>query len=549
MILNWADFRAGSRAIDICVVGGGAAGLTLADALIGSGLSVLVLEAGGLKQSAAAQEPFRGEVADPAVHPWLEHYRVRAIGGASRAWGGRCLPFDPVDFEARDWVPGPGWPIDLQSLTDDYIRAQDAAEAGPFDYDPRTALPGEQAEFAPGLDGEAIVTRLERFSKPTNFWTRFGDRLARDPHVHVLMDAPTLAIRLAANGRTVDCLAVRAPDGAEVAVRARRYVLAAGGLETVRLMLSSDDVLACGVGGASDKLGRFYMSHLAATAGEIRFNDPAHVAFDYAVDPAGVYVRRRLTLTAQAQRRARCLNIAFRTHLPDPADPAHGDPILSAMYLVKDLILYEYSRKLRERRQTAGLILRHVGNVARDPLALARFSQRWIERRILADRKLPSVVLGSPTGAYPLEFHAEQAPNPDSRLTLSDARDQLGQRRLRADWRMTALDEASLQRAYAVLADELARTGVGTLAYDPAEVVAKARAEGAYGGHHLGAARMSAHPRDGVVDPDCRVHGVSDLYLASGAVFPTSGQANPTLTILALTYRLAQTLKQELVAV
>ncbi len=554
MIINWADFKAGALAggadidvrVDICIVGGGAAGLTLADALRGSGLTVLVLEAGGLKQTAAAQEPYRGEVVDPASHPWLEHFRVRAIGGASRAWGGRCLPFDPIDFETRPWVPGPGWPIGLQSLTEDYEAAQVAAEAGPFDYDPASALPGAQAEFAPGLDGPDIVTRLERFSRPTNFWTRFGEILAKDPLVHVLMDAPTLAIRLAPDGGAVDHLDVRSPDGATVQVRARHYVIAAGGLESVRLMLASDDVRPCGVGGESGHLGRYYMSHLAATAGLVTFSDPAHVAFDYAVDAAGVYVRRRLTLTAAAQRRTGALNIAFRTHLPNPADPAHGDAVLSAMYLVKDLILYEYSRKLREQRPTAGLLARHLGNVARNPWALARFSRRWVEKRILADRKLPSVVLGSPTGEYALEFHAEQAPNPDSRLTLSEARDQLGQRRLRVDWRMTEQDAQSLKGAYGVLAAELARTGTGVLKYEPDDVVARARAEGAYGGHHIGAARMSAAPGDGVVDSQCRVHGIGNLHMASTAVFPTSGQANPTLTLLALTQRLAARLRHEI---
>jgi glycine/D-amino acid oxidase-like deaminating enzyme len=490
MIINWADFKAGSRDIDVCIVGGGAAGLTLADALTGSGLTVLVLEAGGLKQTPAAQDAYRGEVVDPASHPWLEHFRVRAIGGASRAWGGRCLPFDPIDFEQRDWVPGPGWPIGLQSLEEDYRLAQIAAEAGPFDYDPASALPGAQAELAPGLDGPRIVTRLERFSRPTNFWTRFREALAGDPAVHVLMDAPVLAVRLTPDGGTVDHLDVRSSDGATVEIRACHYVLAAGGLETVRLMLASDDVKPGGVGGDSGHLGRHYMSHIAATAGQVVFADPAHVAFDYAVDAAGVYVRRRLTLTAQAQRELKCLNVAFRTHLPDPSDPSHRDAILSAMYLVKDLVLYEYSRKLRERRPTTGLIARHIGNVARDPLALARFSRRWIEKRILAERKLPSVVLGSANGTYALEFHAEQTPNPDSRLTLSDARDQLGQRRLRVDWRMSETDVLSLQKAYSVLAEELVRTGTGVLNYDPETVAERARAEGAYGGHHIGAARM-----------------------------------------------------------
>ena len=238
--------------------------------------------------------------------------------------------------------------------------------------------------------------------------------------------------------------------------------------------------------------------------------------------------------------------MVFRTHLPDPADPAHGDPVLSAMFLVKDLILYEYSRKFRERRTTMGERLRHLGNIAGHPGRLTAFSRRWIKDRILADRKLPSVVLGSSTGAYTLEFHAEQAPNPESRVTLSNERDRLGMPRLRLDWRTTELDFDSLKSAYALLAAELARTGVGRLTYDPDRLVERARAEGAYGGHHLGTTRMSLDPRDGVVDPQTRVHGVGNLFVASSAVFPTSSQANPTLTILALTLRLAAQLQHEL---
>jgi choline dehydrogenase-like flavoprotein len=177
---------------------------------------------------------------------------------------------------------------------------------------------------------------------------------------------------------------------------------------------------------------------------------------------------------------------------------------------------------------------------------LAQFSSRWIEKRMLAERKLPSVVLGAANGAYALEFHAEQASNPLSVLTLSDQRDRLGMRRLRVDWRMTDGDIESLQRAYAVLAGALTRSGVGRLDYDPDDLAMRARAEGAYGGHHIGAARMSSTPSEGVVDLQCRVHGVGNLFLASAAVFPTSGQANPTLTILAITLRIASRLKNEL---
>jgi choline dehydrogenase-like flavoprotein len=543
MLIGWPDLDGRSAPIDVCIVGAGAAGLTLANALRGAGLAILVLEAGPRTQTRRSQAVYQGELADPLSHPWLDHYRVRALGGTSRIWGGRCLPFDPIDFETRSWVPGPGWPFGLETLTAFYPDAQIAAEAGAFDYDPATALPGRPRELTPGLDGDVVVTRLERFSRPTNFWTRYGEALSRDPDVHILVNAPLAGVRLAPDGGSVDHLEAHRPDGSSARVRARRYVIAAGGLETARLLMASDEVKSCGVGGDSGHLGRHYMSHLAASAGEITFADPARTAFDYERDADGIYVRRRLALTAAAQRAAGCLNIAFRTHLPDPTDPAHGDPILSAMFLVKDMVLYEYSRKLRQGRATIGERLAHVGNILRRPDRLAAFSRTWIRDRILADRKLPSVVLGSKSGAYTLEFHAEQAPNPDSRLSLSEARDALGMRRLRLDWRTTDLDYDSLKSAYALLAAELERTGTGALSYDPEALVERARSEGAYGGHHLGATRMASDPRQGVVDPHCQVHGVGNLFIASGSVFPTSGQANPTLTILALTLRLADQLK------
>ncbi len=529
---------------DLCIVGAGAAGLSLAARFIGAGLKVVLLEAGGARQTQASQALYEGELADLAAHPYLHHYRVRALGGSSRIWGGRCIPFDPIDFAARDWVPGPGWPISLESLTPYYVAAQTAAEAGPFDYDPRTALPGRQVEWAPGLDGPLLETRLERFSKPTNFWTRYGDALRTATDVWVAPETPVLAIRLSADGSRVDHLEIQGPDGGRRPLTARRYVLALGGLETVRLMLASRDVKPAGVGNDHDQLGRYYMTHLAATYGQVSFaGPPSSIAHNYERDAAGVYVRRRLAVSAEAQRRLGLLNLIFRTHPADPMDPAHGDSILSAMYLVKDLVLYEYSRRFREARITGADRLRHVGNILRHPGRLAHFGWIWLTDRILADRKLPSVVLDSDRGRYALEFHAEQAPDPDSRLTLADTLDRYGIPRLKIDWRATPRDIESIQAAYALLARELERTGVGTLDYDPEGLARATMKAGAYGGHHLGAARMSARPEDGVVDENLKVHGVDNLFVASGAVFPTSSQANPTLTIVALALRLADHLR------
>jgi choline dehydrogenase-like flavoprotein len=184
--------------------------------------------------------------------------------------------------------------------------------------------------------------------------------------------------------------------------------------------------------------------------------------------------------------------------------------------------------------------LRHVGNIVSQPFRLASFGTNWLRQRTFAERKLPSVVLGSRDNRYELEFHAEQAPNPDSRLTLSTQRDSLGVPRLKIDWRVTELDLVSLEKSYGLLSRELALRGAGRLDFDRDRLVFKAKRHGIVGGHHIGTTRMSTDPKDGVVDADCRVHGVGNLFVASASVFPTSGQANPTLTLLALTFRLAE---------
>jgi hypothetical protein len=390
-----ADLKNSDQQNDVVIVGGGAAGLTLAHALGATGRSVLLFEAGGDKRTKASQEFYRGELVDKVVHPSTDNYRVRAIGGTSTIWGGRAIPFDPIDFEKRDWVPASGWPFGREALAGYYGRAMDAAEAGRPEFFPEGALPGAQKELAPGLDGDLVQTTVERFSKPTNFWRRYGEELTRSDRVRIVKDAPVVHIQLAADGNSVDWIEVASPDGSRTKVRGRSYVLALGGLETTRLLLASNDVRQAGIGNDSDHLGRNYMSHLCATSGTISFAGPPDgVAYDYARDAEGIYVRRRLWLTERAQRDFSLLNTTFRTHLPEPADPSHGDAILSAMFLVKDMVLYEYSRKFVENPVSWGGRLRHVKNIATQPFRLASFGTNWLQKRTFAERKLPSVVLG-----------------------------------------------------------------------------------------------------------------------------------------------------------
>jgi choline dehydrogenase-like flavoprotein len=150
---------------------------------------------------------------------------------------------------------------------------------------------------------------------------------------------------------------------------------------------------------------------------------------------------------------------------------------------------------------------------------------------------LPSVVLESKTNRYTLRIDAEQAPSPESRVTLGDDRDAMGERRLHVAWRHTTLDAESLLRTSELFDQGLRRSGIGRARSVPQPLQAT-------GGHHIGTTRMATDPSAGVVDENCRVHGLANVYVASSSVFPTSGYANPTLTILALAIRLGDHLRR-----
>ncbi len=537
---------------DVCVVGAGPAGIALALTLGERGLQVLLLEAGRHSRDTAAQALYTGELAND-LHSPPHRYRRRGLGGSSTIWGGRCMPMDPIDFEARPWVPYSGWPLAYETLQPYYAAANALAEAGRYAYDAREALPGA-APLVRGWHSDIVNTEgLERFSCPTDFGRRYERRLRTSRVIRVLRGAVCTGIRLQDDAPTdrpvpVRALEIKTLDGNRLQVCARAAVLAAGGLETARLLLCSNDVHPRGVGNRHDVVGRYYMCHLAGNLGTLTLQGPTDaVRHGYEVAPEGVYCRRRLTLSPACQRREHLLNAVARLHFPRITDPTHRSGVLSGLFLARRFIGYEYGRRLHDGRPLSmPLLVRHTMNVVRDAGHTATFLGHWLTRRTLAHRKFPSVILANTTNRFSLEVQAEQLPHPDSRVTLAEGCDALGLRRLRIDWRYQREDIASVRRTLDLMASDIARSGIGHLQVDPATLEEDLLRYGAYGGHHLGTARMGLDPRTSVVDAQARVHDVDNLYIAGSAVFPTSGQANPTLTLLALSLRLADHLAQRL---
>lgn len=513
---------------DVCIVGSGAAGIPLALELGERGLSVVLIESGNHAVNKVTQSLYAGEVAN-ALHSQPDKYRQRRFGGSTAIWGGRCMPFDPLDFATRAWIPGSGWPIDYTEIAHWYPQANIWTETGLCEYDGDTLF----APMFPGFRSERVRTdSLERFSCPTHFGRRYEKRLRIASTVQVLLEANCVGIEREYDRIVAAYIATL--DGNRFAVSAGCYVLAAGGIETARLLLTSD------IGNEHDQVGRYYMCHIAGNVGTLTVNGSLdRVRHRYEISPDGIYCRRRLSLTAAEQRRIGASNMVARLHFPRITDPAHKNGVLSGLYLVKNFISYEYGKRLHDGTANIGTYTRHLLNVLRDAPDTAAFLAHWLRQRTFAERKYPSVILNNRSNRFSLEIHGEQIPNRNSRITLMHDRDALGMRRVHIDWRYLPQDIDSVRKTLEVFQQEFARSGIATLDFDASTLEHDLTRFGAYGGHHIGTARMGDNPNSSVVDRNCRVHSTQNLYIAGSAVFPTSSQANPTLTIIALALRLA----------
>ncbi|MGJ4951796.1 GMC oxidoreductase [Bradyrhizobium sp. HKCCYLS20291] len=518
----------------------------IARELMATSRSVILVESGGFRPDKLIHGLNAAELAAGSRHPPPEMYRERRFGGSSTIWGGRCVPLSPDDFVKRPYVANSGWPIAYDDVAVYYARALTYCDAGAFSFD-TSSLKGS-GEIVEGLADADVTVGLERFSPPTNFGRRFKADLIRSSLHRILIQTTVTRLHTDSSGHRVDALDCATVAGNTFRIRAKYVVLAAGGLESVRLLAASNQTNPAGLANSSGTLGRYYMSHLEGTLGCLQVASGRRVAWDFAKTSDGVYAKHHLRLSEPARRRNELRNMIFRLHHANPMNPEHRDPVLSLMYIAKRFVLPEYRRKITaveleslDRLPSGGaLAARHIANIAGKPWPLARFLGSWVYKRHARYRRIPYVALHSNTGRYPLDYNAEQTPLYDSRLSLTRNCDRFGMPKLHIDWRVCPEDKASIAASYRELQRVMDRTGIARVLFDEAALDESVGQTIAVGGHHIGTARMSDDPKQGVVNPDCRSHDLENLYIAGSAVFPTSGSANPTLTIVALAIRLAE---------
>jgi hypothetical protein len=267
-----------------------------------------------------------------------------------------------------------------------------------------------------------------------------------------------------------------------------------------------------------------------------------------------VYVRRRFTFSREIQKRKGLSNAAIWLVNPPMGDPTHGSGILSGVYLtlVSPIGRFMLAEAIRQAgTRTAGPVRKrdHLRNIVRDIVPAARFALSFSYRRFVKrGRKAPGFFVRSAANVYPLVYHGEHLPNAESRVILTSEPDALGMPRIRTEMRFSEEDVAAVGRAMRELDAALREAGVGHLEFlyeDIASGVWQCL-RGASGFHQTGTTRMASDAADGVVDANLAVFGTDNLFVASTSTFPTSSQANPTLTGVAFAVRLAEHLDRQL---
>jgi choline dehydrogenase-like flavoprotein len=509
---------------DVCVIGAGAAGITLARELIGSPLQVTVLESGGLQFEGDTQALYEG----PSIglpYPDLSVPRLRFFGGTTNHWGGICRPFEEADFEAREGIPFTGWPIKNRDVDPFYERAARVVRLPSQNWDLAHWAPGD--EPAPlRLRSDRIVSRVAQEVEPQlrSFGDGYREELRLAPNVTVLLYANATDVRTDESGGTVESVEVATLDGNRFSVEAKVFVLATGAVENARLLLASNKQWPRGLGNRYGLVGRFFLEHPRFLGGVIVPSTPhPNLSFYESHRVDGRWIQGYLASSKEFQLAEGLLDLQLRLEL------GYGDAPEDASDFARRLMTLAGDLDSWQEIAIPGApVPIPYLDVIRDALRSPEDAYIYLRGRIES--------IGVVT-------RIEQAPNPDSRVVLVRERDPLGMPRAGLDWRLSDVDRENVRRTLELFGAEIGAAGIGRLRvlHGQDETGWPEDLDG--GQHHMGTTRMSDNPKQGVVDAECRVHGMSNLFVAGSSVFPTPGGATPTLLLVALALRLADRLK------
>jgi choline dehydrogenase-like flavoprotein len=542
VLVNTQDLpRDGEIIADICIVGSGPAGIAIAMEFDGLPLRVAILEAGNLQKETAISSRER-LAPDSSFGDFFFDMPGRQVGGNSNLWGIqapgtqhglRLIPLRPVDFEQRQWMPESGWPVSPDYFDEYYSRAR-AFLGGPSrGY---TAEDWATADCQPlPLNRDRLCTGVFQFADGEIISKHYRDAIIASENITLYTNASVAEVCTDPSGGSITMLKIAVAPDHHVTARANQFVLAAGALWTTQLLLAS------GLGNSGGHLGRHLSTHPLVLGGRFKpFSSTLYgkmKLYDLR-EVDGMGVMGHLQLADKAVRSENLIGSSFLLFAVErgatPSLSSRQKRGLDALTSIKKAL------ETGSRISTMDLVNLFVGFDGAVRSLIARVLHNKFHFDVGGWSKLPDQ--STRFEGFDVLQIAEQSPSADNFVYLCDERDRLGMRKLGIRWKYTAENAAAIRKVQNVLKEELANAGIGDFEIS-SEPDGKPTTINAHANHYFGITRMSSRPEDGVVDTDCRVHGIANLYVASSSVFPTGGFANPTLTIIALAKRVADTMR------
>lgn len=502
--------NADSVTADICVIGSGPGGAIPAVALAQYGHKVVLLESGPRVNGHGAARITNLVVTDGV--PDLPVSGILQLGGSSNLWAGRIAPLEVIDFEERRWVPRSGWPVNIGSLP--YKKAFALLTAGD---EMMMCLSRHSSVPIGGVteDSELEVKPFYWANQPFNT-AQYLEKEASElgGKLQIVLNSPVVELKTSASGNFIEAASIRLPDGGLQHVRAKIFILAAGGLETPRILLSSTGVNGCGIGNEHDLVGRYLSTHPKADVATLTLKRRVGTDHPLFTDQNSGRGRMRLGLgfNAATQRELGLLNHYVQ---------------LSPFLEYRASVLFEVLRRssfvqspLIDGRKIARNLLPSLGQVVFE--GISRLAGLQNHARV-----------------FILRAFLDQYPNNENRVQLSSAYTDDGIRKVDVRWSFSRQDRESVIKFLSRLSDRLVQHDLGTVEYDKLLAIEGNWPITSIHSHFMGTTRMGMSERDGVVNADCRVFSQTNLYVSGPSVFPTYGYANPFLTIAALGLRLA----------
>lgn len=492
---------------DLCIIGAGAAGISLALEWINTPYKVILLEGGGFEYDDNVQDLYAGKTTGQRYYP-LKSARLHYFGGTTNHWAGWCSTFDPIDFKKRDWVPHSGWPITRADLDPFYARAQKYLDLGPYEYG-MAYWQKSDAELKPLVTDESIVwNKMWQFSPPTRMGPKYKDTIVKAKNIHLYTYANVVDISANEPVSAITEVTVKNFAGKQHTVRAKQFALCCCSIQNARLLLAANKQAPKGLGNDNDLVGRFFMEHLEIRTGELWLKKAEALKL-YAYG-TGTKARAELAITEKAQTEHKILD---------------GTLSLTPLYMAqKTKPMIEIWSDEDPRKNEANMQATFKNAQNEKPPANSKINQ-----------------------GFELFTRIEQAPNPNSRVSLDTERDALGMPRGMLNWELTPLEKYSIRKIHELLGQQVGRAGVGRVRLfeflQDEKDTSWPETTGA-GWHHMGTTRMGTDPKESVVDPNCKVHGIANLYCAGASCYVTAAAPNPTLTVVALTLRLSDHLKE-----